>query len=593
MNPSNGGIRMTAKSTNAIIEQFPLGFLHGRLILNDQDVPQDLIIIKVNKALEVMVHQTSKQLIGTSARRILLHYDVQDEDLFTKVSNVALYGGSDSFDLFFPDHGRNLSVTLYSPVRYEVCLILTDITASITHFSDSDVFFQISPDLLSISTVDGQYIKVNPAWKKILGYDPVEIVGKLSLDFLHPEDRFSAQQAELPQDAQQQFLNFSNRFRHQDGSYRVIEWNCRKNHSRIYSIGRDITERNQREEKIEYLSFHDVLTGLYNRRFLEEEAKRMDVPRNLPFTVIMGDVNRLKLVNDAFGHEKGDELIKLAAESIKTSCRPEDLIARWGGDEFILFLPKTSGDDAQKVIDRIHATCATKTVNSIGVSIAFGYATKNDPSDTLTAKLREAEDAMYKSKAKEGERSRRDIIDVIAATLYSKIPFEEQHAKRVSFLCRQMATSLGFGKEDIQKMALAGLLHDIGKVAISADILTKKSPLTIAEWQQLKTHTEIGAKVVGNGDSMSEIGQAILHHHERYDGSGYPKGIAWDNIPLAARIITIADSYDTMISQHDYKPAKSRQEAIDELRKNSGTQFDPKLAYLFIEAILGEQKNHD
>ena len=494
---------------------------------------------------------------------------------------------------FFPDHGRNLSVTLYSPVRYEVCLILTDITASITHFSDSDVFFQISPDLLSISTVDGQYIKVNPAWKKILGYDPVEIVGKLSLDFLHPEDRFSAQQAELPQDAQQQFLNFSNRFRHQDGSYRVIEWNCRKNHSRIYSIGRDITERNQREEKIEYLSFHDVLTGLYNRRFLEEEAKRMDVPRNLPFTVIMGDVNRLKLVNDAFGHEKGDELIKLAAESIKTSCRPEDLIARWGGDEFILFLPKTSGDDAQKVIDRIHATCATKTVNSIGVSIAFGYATKNDPSDTLTAKLREAEDAMYKSKAKEGERSRRDIIDVIAATLYSKIPFEEQHAKRVSFLCRQMATSLGFGKEDIQKMALAGLLHDIGKVAISADILTKKSPLTIAEWQQLKTHTEIGAKVVGNGDSMSEIGQAILHHHERYDGSGYPKGIAWDNIPLAARIITIADSYDTMISQHDYKPAKSRQEAIDELRKNSGTQFDPKLAYLFIEAILGEQIKQD
>jgi diguanylate cyclase (GGDEF)-like protein/putative nucleotidyltransferase with HDIG domain len=324
---------------------------------------------------------------------------------------------------------------------------------------------------------------------------------------------------------------------------------------------------------------------------LEEEAKRLDVARNLPFTVIMGDVNRLKLVNDAFGHEKGDELIKLSAESIKSSCRPEDLIARWGGDEFIIFLPKTNGEDAQKVIDRIHATCASKTVNSIGVSIAFGYATKTDRTETLTAKLREAEDAMYKSKAKEGERSRRDIIDVIAATLYSKIPFEEQHAKRVSFLCQQLALSLGFQKEDVQKLALAGLLHDIGKVAISSDILTKKTPLTTAEWQQLRTHTEICAKVVGNGDSMSEIGQAILHHHERYDGSGYPKGIAWDEIPLAARIITIADSFDSMITQNEYKHAKSRDEAILELRQNAGTQFDPKLTELFISAVLGEQVN--
>lgn len=582
---------MTVKSYDSLIDQFPLGFLHVRLVLDEQGIPSDLVIQKVNKTLEELTQLTSRQLVGTSARKVPIRYDVQEKEIFAKVAHVALHGGFDSVDLFFLDQGRHFSISLFSPVLYDVYLLFTDITASITHFSDSDVFFQISPDLLSILTIDGRYLKVNPAWKKILGYDPSEIEGKLDTYFLHPEDHCNAQLEKLPQDTQQHFLNFSNRFRHQDGTYRVIEWNCRKNHSRIYAVGRDITERNLREAQIEYLSFHDVLTGLYNRRFLEEEAKRLDVPRNLPFTVIMGDVNRLKLVNDAFGHEKGDELIKLAAESIKSSCRPEDLIARWGGDEFIVFLPKTSNEDAQKVIDRIHATCATRTVNSITVSIAFGSATKTNQNETLTTKFREAEDAMYKSKAKEGERSRRDIIDVIAATLYSKIPFEEQHAKRVSFLCQQMALNLGFQKEDVQKLALAGLLHDIGKVAISTDILTKKTPLTQAEWQQLRTHTEIGAKVVGNGDTMSEIGQAILHHHERYDGSGYPKGIAWDEIPMAARIITIADSYDSMITQNEYKNAKSRDEAILELRQNSGTQFDPKLTELFINAVLGEHSN--
>jgi diguanylate cyclase (GGDEF)-like protein/putative nucleotidyltransferase with HDIG domain len=315
------------------------------------------------------------------------------------------------------------------------------------------------------------------------------------------------------------------------------------------------------------------------------------VPRNLPLTVIMGDVNRLKLVNDAFGHEKGDELIIKASESIKNSVRPEDLVARWGGDEFFILLPKTNTADAEKIVDRIHAACSEKSGNSIKVSIAFGVAFKAFLSESLAETMRLAEDAMYKSKAKDGERSRRDIIDVIATTLYSKIPFEEQHAKRVSFLCQQMATVLGFNKEDIQKLTLAGLLHDIGKIAVSSEILKKTDPLTPDDWIQLKTHTEIGAKVIGNGELMDDIGIAILHHHERYDGTGYPAGIHWEDIPVASRIISLADSFDTMISQTMYKPSKNRQEAINEIRKNEGTQFDPELAEIFISRVLGEDVN--
>jgi len=374
------------------------------------------------------------------------------------------------------------------------------------------------------------------------------------------------------------------------GTYRILEWDAQSDGERVYSVARDITERNIKEEKIEYLSFHDMLTGLYNRRFLEEEIKRLDVPRNLPLTVIMGDVNRLKLVNDAFGHEKGDELIIKAVESIKSSCRPEDLIARWGGDEFMIFLPKTTSVDAQKIVERIHASCAKKSVNSISVSIAFGLSTKSFLNESMSEQMRLAEDAMYKAKAKEGERSRKDIIDVIVATLFSKIPYEEQHAKRVSFLCQQMGHALNLNKDDIQKLTLAGLLHDIGKIAISTDILQKKSPLTSDEWAQVKSHTEIGAKVVGSADAMNDVGTAILYHHERVDGSGYPYGLSWDKIPVAARIIAIADSFDTMITQSTYKPCKTREEAIDEIKQNMGTQFDPYLAQIFIEKVLRHQE---
>ena len=539
------------------------------------------------------MHRTSRdKLLGSTLKKrsgdSLQYY----QSFIDRLIKIAKNGGTDTFDLKIHQTERTYKVTAYSPKPNYVYLFFSDITSIVPSLSELDVFFQISPDLLAISRTDGLYLRVNPAWQKILGYAPYEVEGKNSSHFLHPDDRINNRTLAKQLEETHQVISFINRYRHADGTYRYIEWDSQRDGNKIYSVARDITERNKKEEKIEYLSFHDMLTGLYNRRFLEEEAKRLDVPRNLPFTVIMGDVNRLKLVNDAFGHEKGDELIVKAAESIKSSCRPEDLIARWGGDEFIIFLPKTSKEDAQKIVERIHLTTASKSVNSISVSIAFGVATNAFLSETLADTMRLAEDAMYKSKAKEGERSRRDIIDVIAATLYSKIPFEEQHAKRVSFLCQQMATVLGFDKDDIQKLTLAGLLHDIGKIAVSAEILKKQAPLTQEEWAQMKAHTEIGAKVVGTSDDMSDIGNAILHHHERFDGSGYPKGIRWDEIPIASRIISLADSYDTMISQNIYKPNRSRNDAIEEIRRNKSSQFDPELAEVFITKVLGDGQSN-
>ncbi|NTV90593.1 MAG: diguanylate cyclase [Clostridiales bacterium] len=350
----------------------------------------------------------------------------------------------------------------------------------------------------------------------------------------------------------------------------------------------DIEDRVKKDERIRYLSYHDMLTGLFNRHFLDEEIKRLDTERNLPFSIIMGDVNRLKLVNDAFGHDKGDELLIKAADAIRQSCRVEDLAARWGGDEFMIFLTRTSCSDAQKIISRIRENCASKQVNSVGVSLSFGIATKESIREDLHHVLQEAEKDMYRTKAFDSERDRADIINALINALYEKNPYEERHAKHVSALCGKMAEALGYDSERADRLTTAGLIHDIGKVAVSSRILEKPAGLNEDEWREIRKHTETGARIVGPSQDMSEIGNAILAHHERADGKGYPSGIKWEDVSEPARIIALADSYDSMTGQSLYRKRMTEQEAVDEIRRNEGTQFDRQLAETFILRVLGK-----
>ena len=227
----------------------------------------------------------------------------------------------------------------------------------------------------------------------------------------------------------------------------------------------------KRNIEISYLSYHDFLTELYNRRFCEEEIKRLNTIRNLPISIIVGDINGLKLINDTFGHDEGDKLLKKAAASIQSACRIDDIVARWGGDEFIILLPKTKKEEAEEVVNRIKNLYSEEQGKGIHGSISFGWDTKQTMDEEITKVFKNAEDDMYRNKTYENESVRSYMISTIINTLHEKNPREEMHSKRVSELCQAIGTAIGLSDIEIRMLKVGGLLHDIGKIAIEEGIL--------------------------------------------------------------------------------------------------------------------------
>ena len=340
-------------------------------------------------------------------------------------------------------------------------------------------------------------------------------------------------------------------------------------------------------DEIFYIDSHDDLTGLYNRIYFESEKKRVNFEGQFPVSIVVGDINGLKLINYGFGHAKGDEVIIEIAKIIKKCCREEDVVSRIGGGEFSILLPRTDEKSAQQVCRRIYDACrgCTFVGNEIYPSISLGYATKLTKAETVDDILMTAEKSMSKKKLLESHSAHSAIIASIKAIMFEKSQETEEHAERLVQLSKSIGVALAFTDDQLNELELFATLHDIGKVSISNAILLKPDELCDEEWAIMKRHPEVGCRIAQVTSELAPIAKYILSHHERWDGKGYPYGLAGGEIPLLSRILAVVDSFDAMTNDRAYRKAMTKEDALAEIRNCSGTQFDPYISQLFLKLI--------
>ncbi len=491
--------------------------------------------------------------------------------------------------------GSIRDITEFAQARYE----LNEILIRYRHLGEQSRIFTWEVDEQGLYTYADSVVEV------VLGYSAEELVGKMHFYDLNPEES-----RDVFKDAafgvfkrKEPFQNLENEAHAKDGHTVWLSTNgiplLREDGSLkgYHGNDTDITARKRvedalrdSEERFRDLSYHDPLTGLYNRRFYEEELKRLDTDRNLPISIVMGDVNGLKLVNDSFGHDMGDELLKKTAEVFKMGCRADDIVARFGGDEFVVLLPKTTSSEAEDFVARITDLSRKEKMCDLDISISLGHQTKTTRDENMHSVFKSAEDLMYRKKLSESAGMRSKTITLIMSALFEKHSREQLHSIRVSELCAAIASGMNHDDESVAQIRMAGLLHDIGKIEIDGTILNKPSTLNPDEWEEMKKHPEIGYRILSSVHEFSSIADFVLEHQERWDGKGYPRGLAGEAISLQARIIAVADSYDAMTANRTYGRTLSVEEAVSEMKQCSGTQFDPSVVRVLLAVIQAKTR---
>jgi diguanylate cyclase len=285
----------------------------------------------------------------------------------------------------------------------------------------------------------------------------------------------------------------------------------------------------------------------------------------------------------------GDRLIRLVATLIQVECRYSHFPCRIGGDEFVILMPGTTHGEAKQMMARIRDAARSERLESIVVSIAMGIATSTSNELSVVDILKIAENEMYKNKLKHGKAMRSSTIETILTNVNQKFEREQTHNERVAKFCEQMGQVLSQREGDIEEYRLCGVLHDIGKIVIPVDLINKPEMLSELEYEAVKRHTEIGYQIVRSVDEYASIASSVLYHHERWDGMGYPQGLRGAEIPLKSRVVAVADAFEAMTSERKYKRKMSQEEAVEELLRNAGTQFDPEVVDIFVHQILGQE----
>lgn len=367
-------------------------------------------------------------------------------------------------------------------------------------------------------------------------------------------------------------------------------------------------------EQTREMSVTDELTGLYNRRYFFE---MMDVEisraerTNRPFSVVMMDLDGFKEYNDKYGHSNGDAVLEGFARVLTSSIRKSDLAFRYGGDEFALILSGADSERAKKIVQRMRARwekAPLKQPGTVGGQVGFSSGIAEYPANAESPDglVFLADAALYQAKRKGYEDklvselrtlstnimdvATQDQVYALAATVDARDPYTYGHSQRVADTALRIGRAIGLSTDDLAKLHAAALLHDIGKVGVPDAILTKPGKPSSEEWDLIRKHCAEGARIVGYVKEMSSLVPIVLHHHEWYDGSGYPASLKGLEIPPGARITAVADAYDTMVTKRPYKDPITPSEACEELKRSAGTQFDPVIVEVWCKLVEEEEE---
>lgn len=525
--------------------------------------------------------------------------DEKNQEGILKTIEIAVKNGFGEIEIDMPikDGTKIPMFFTISPVKIQNKLYFTGIGLDMTQKNQLNerlekykVLAEKSNDIMLFVNKQGDILEANDAAIRTYGYTYEEFKKISVFDLRHVEK--DSKVIEQMERADKLGIVFETTHYLKDGTPIPVEVSSQGtfigDKRILLSIVRNISERKKAEKDILYLSYHDQLTGLYNRRFYEEEIRRLNTEGNIPLALIIADVNGLKLTNDAFGHITGDSLLQKIATIFKRECPSNGVISRIGGDEFVILLPRTSEDEAEEIVKRIKWAIKDEKTENVVLSVSIGVAVKNSNFEDIDEIFKKSEADMYRYKLTESSIMRRQTIDLIMNSLNERSSVELNHGKRVSEICEAIGAAMGFEKEHIEQIKIAGLMHDIGKITINENIINKPGCLTEEERYEIKRHSEVGYQILRSVNEFSQIANYVLEHHERWDGKGYPKGLKGEEISVEGRIIAVANAYTAMTSDKFYSKALDEEIAINELKKFSGSQFDPKIVEIFLEKVLGK-----
>ena len=530
-------MKQTDGKYRALLEKFPDAFFYCQAVMDDSSKPVDYIFLIVNDAFVEMIGLSRKEILDRKVTEVYSNVEIFDCNWIDVLGKVAFTGEKICFEQYLEQENRWYEITAYGEEQGRFAVIFRNITDSRKAeqaLQESEARYRKLVENLNevvyVLDEEARITYVSPNAEQLSGYTLPELIGKKFIEFVHPDDLG---------ERMGQFLGILSgtnkateyRFLTKEGNSFWVRTYAKPIISEGRTIGiqgvlMDITERKEAEQTLQHLSVHDSLTGLYNRYFLQKEMRKLDTDKiQLPISIIMTDLNGLKLINDTFGHDAGDEMLKSAAHLLNESCRRKDMIARWGGDEFIILLPQTTFKEAKCVCQRILHYCGKTHTEGIPISIALGVATKNSTRKTLKEVLKKAENDMYTQKLAEYQNTRNTVLNYLLNTLAEKSFETVTHIKRMQNMAIKIGEKLGFSDSELDRLAALVLLHDIGKINIPRELMTKKATLTPKEEELMRKHTEFGCRIARATEVYAHIAEDILSHHEHWDGSGYPPGI--------------------------------------------------------------------